>query len=82
MNNLKNKDLPAVPAYWYDYDSAGIQVVREQSFGLTKREQIAAMALQGILANKKYEAPRRNKLIGMAEDAVSAADALLETLDT
>lgn len=82
MNDLENKDLPATPAYWYDYDSAGIQVVRDQSFGLTKREQIAAMALQGILANNMYEPTRRNKLEGMAKDAVSAADALLKALDT
>jgi len=82
MNEIENKDLPAVPAYWYDYNSAGIQVVSEESFGLTKREQISAMALQGILANKVYDPPRRNKLKSMAEDAVSAADALLEALDT
>ena len=82
MKNTKNKDLPAMPTEWHDYDSAGIQVVREQSFGLTKREHIAALALQGILANKCYEAPRRDKLEGMAQDAVFAADALLDALDT
>ena len=44
------------------------------------REQIAALALQGILANKCYEAPRREKIEGMAHDAVLAADALLKAL--
>lgn len=82
MNELENEDLPAMPAYWYDYDSAGVNVVREQSFGLTKREHIAALALQGILSNKCYNAPRRNKLDGMAQDAVQAADELLNALNT
>lgn len=48
--------------------------------GLTKRELIAAMAMQGILANGKYEPPRRDRLKGMAIDAVAAADALLAEL--
>lgn len=49
-------------------------------FGLTKRELFAAMALQGILANQKYDPPRRQKLSGMAIDAVAAADALIAEL--
>ncbi len=48
--------------------------------GLTKRELFAAMALQGILANRVYDAPRRDKLSLMALDAVSAADALVAEL--
>ena len=46
-----------------------------------RREKIAVAAMQGILANKKYEPPRRNKFKGMAEDAVAMADALLEELE-
>jgi hypothetical protein len=52
-----------------------------QLAGLTKREHFAAMAMQGILANQKYEAPRRDRLSGMAIDAVAAADWLLAELD-
>lgn len=48
--------------------------------GLTKRELIAAMAMQGILANGTYDPPRRERLKGMSIDAVSAADALLAEL--
>lgn len=48
--------------------------------GLTKRELFAAMAMQGILANQKYDPPRRAKLGGMALDAVAAADALIAEL--
>lgn len=50
------------------------------SVGLTKREYIAAMALQGILANSQYEPPRRKRLEMMALDAVTAADALMREL--
>jgi hypothetical protein len=48
--------------------------------GLTKREQLAAMAMQGILSNSVYEPPRQKKLAAMAADAVDAADALLAEL--
>lgn len=51
-----------------------------QYHGLSKRELIAAMALQGILANGTYDPPRRERLKGMSIDAVSAADALLAEL--
>lgn len=51
-----------------------------EAYGVTVREYFAAQAMQGILANRTYDPPRRNKLKGMAEDAVSAADALIEAL--
>ena len=51
------------------------------ALGLTKREHFAGLAMQGILANSQYEAPRANKLAGMAIDALAAADALLAELD-
>lgn len=51
------------------------------SSGLSIREYFAAKALQGILASDCYEPPRRNKIKGMAEDAVNAADALIEALN-
>ena len=47
----------------------------------TVRQLIAAMALQGILANPTYEPPRRGKLKLMARDAVDAADALIVELE-
>lgn len=75
MNELDNKDLPAMPAYWYDYDSAGVNVVREQSFGLTKREHIAALAMQGLIAE---DSGQRD----IAKQAVKYADELLDALNT
>ena len=75
MNELDNKDLPAMPAYWYDYDSAGVNVVREQSFGLTKREHIAALAMQGLIAE---DSGQRD----IVKQAVKYADELLDALNT
>jgi hypothetical protein len=48
----------------------------EPEFGLTKRELIAAMALQGLLANSNQEGYWGD----FAGRAVKAADALIERL--
>lgn len=48
--------------------------------GLTKRELIAAMAMQGILANGTYDPYRRERLKVMSIAAVSAADDLIAEL--
>ena len=55
--------------------------IDEVDLNLTKREHLAGLALQGILANSRYDAPRIIKLEGMAIDAVAAADFLLKELD-
>ena len=60
--------------------SVTLPKILNESMSTNSREQIAALALQGILANKCYEAPRREKIEGMAQDAVLAADALLKAL--
>lgn len=44
--------------------------------GLTKREYLAAMAMQGILMTQNY-----SSLTGVAKDALVAADALLKELE-
>ena len=48
--------------------------------GITLRQHFAGLAMQGILANRVYDPPRRDRLHGMALDAVAAADALLAEL--
>ena len=59
-------------------------------YGLSKREYFAALALQGIIANRGNEVPFVNPEIDpsfpelalvWAQDAVAAADALLEVLN-
>lgn len=56
--------------------------------GLTKREYLAAKAMQGILASVIHEPDNRHYVNGnnldvmlIAKDAVSMADALLEFLE-
>ena len=73
---IKNADMPAMPVDRCDADAieAGIQVFS----GLTKREMMAMAAMQALLTSSsggysdyKY----------MAQDAVTAADALLAELE-
>lgn len=68
-------DHPAMPLTVETSDGVAVYC------GMSVREYFAAQAMQGILANRTYDPPRRNKLKGMAEDAVSAADALIEALN-
>jgi len=84
---MNNADMPAMPCQGsIDRDKGEVRPYQfgNDDFllpGMTKRERAAIAMMQGILANQNYEAPRRKKLAGMAEDAVSAADALLAELD-
>ena len=81
-------DLGKIPVYPVECtltDSGelmGVQTGNRQAFhtGITLRQHYAGIALQGILANRVYDPPRRNKLDKMAEDAVAAADALIAAL--
>lgn len=68
----ENKHTPAFPVL-ETHEDKGIL-----SLGLTKREKIAAMALQGLLANPENKG--RDTLGNCAFDAVSAADCLLTEL--
>ena len=77
---MNNSDKPAMP-YDHTFEDINGDIFRRMYTGLTKREHFAGLAMQGILANKFYDAPRRTKLEGMAIDAVAAANALLMELD-
>lgn len=57
-------------------------------YGLSKREYLAAKAMQGILASVQHDENRRHYVNGMnldvsliAKDALSCADALLSELE-
>lgn len=41
---ISNKDMPAMPSQWKDFDSCGVEVTRESYHGLTKREMFAMHA--------------------------------------
>ena len=77
--NRSNGDLPAMPIYLTDaiigaVENGADEMVNRVS-GLTKREQFAAMAMQGILANSS------NSMSYVARDAVLMADELLAELE-
>ncbi len=72
---MSNGDSQAMPQAHISKDTRFIES------GFTKREAMAMAAMQGILANASYDAPRRTSINGMAIDAVAAADALLKELE-
>lgn len=49
--------------------------------GLTKREYFAALAMQGILANRTVQSFSNGFHVGLSEDAVKHADALIAELN-
>ena len=74
----KNGDMPAIPFEAVMARSNGITTAWTNYTGLTKREMMAMAAMQGLLTDSsggysdyKY----------MAQDAVTAADALLTELE-
>ena len=73
----KNGDMPAMPVDRCDADAieAGIQVFS----GLTKREMMAMMAMQGILSSLTVEDDMSPK--DLARCSVADADALLAELE-
>lgn len=74
-NATKNADTPAMPQTWVpDFGNKPPETAQ----GLTKREHFAAMAMQGMLANRKAH---HDIAAVMAENAVSAADWLLYELE-
>jgi hypothetical protein len=66
---MRNADMPAIPVVLPD----GSVV---DGMGLTKREYIAALAMQAMIANPEWETEGT-----VSEDAVYAADALLAELE-
>lgn len=70
---IKNKDMPASPV---------VAATGEVFTGLTKREQLAAMAMQGILSNRSViDCCTDISTSYAAEFSVVMADALLAELE-
>lgn len=83
---MNNGDMPAVPTKFNHREDMDDDI--ELYMGLTKREQFAAMAMQGIMASKYYGehasdnvATHTGRENGAAIKAVMIADALLEALE-
>jgi hypothetical protein len=82
---IKNGDMPAMPTKISINRNTG-EIVPYQfgnddyvGIGLTKREQFAAMAMQGYIAGG--ESDQCYLTIGAMKDCVKAADALLAALE-
>lgn len=74
---LKNADMPAMPCEWKDFDSQGVQVVRESYDGLTKREMFAMHAMHGLSTGGSEDW----LTVHAPAIAVKIADALLAELE-
>lgn len=82
---MKNGDMPAMPMV---ADDAKPCVVRDEdtgaialATGLTKREEFAKAAMQGLLAAGATYNGRTDLRDKLAKDAVAHADALLAELE-
>lgn len=64
---------PAFPAYWYDRDSTGEQVVRESYPGATLRDYFAAKAMVAGHGFSKHD----GEYAARAVSAYAMADAML-----
>lgn len=84
---MDNKNLPAFPvecSYDENKNVKGCQTGNTTGWemGMSKREKIAAMALQGILSgNTLAELDGKGMWDAIATDAITAADALLAQLN-
>jgi hypothetical protein len=67
---IKNADMPATPL--------GIDGSFKDAIGLTKREHIAAMAMQGLVTQQGFCMDKTSKI---AVCAVKCADAILTQLE-
>lgn len=73
---IKNGDLPASPTVYADLATNGQRELYCDQVGLSKREQFAAMAMQGLLSCDNSESSHI-----AAQRAVECADALLFELE-
>jgi hypothetical protein len=82
---MTNADKPAYPVSG-SYSDENPAVIVPVEYGLTKRELIAAQAMQGILSNYWCQNDWKDKLSALdfsivATQSVGYADALLKELD-
>ena len=78
---IKNGDLPAMPTIYADMATNGQREIYCDQTGLTKREQFAAMALQGILSNTGANLTSEDLPSVAALLSIRVADLLLAELE-
>jgi hypothetical protein len=81
---MENKDMPAFAFGAREWSNDLKEMIDSPYYGLTKREYIAIMAMQGLMAvNEKGEFASAEICVKEAAKlAVIAADALLNELST
>ena len=81
----RNADMPAMPTVYADMQEGGKGELYCDNLGLTKREQFAMAAMQGMLSHATRYKPRDGASVNwheaISEEAVQLADALLAELD-
>jgi hypothetical protein len=79
---IKNADMPASPMFSSEAKPCQVRDTDTQALtpasGLTKREHIAAMAMQGLVTQQGFCMDKTSKI---AVCAVKCADALLTQLE-
>lgn len=82
---IKNGDLPASPTVYADLAANGQRELYCDQAGLSKREQFAAMAMQGFCSNMEWTYGACPGGIvpanWIARQSLAAADALLAELE-
>lgn len=82
MSKINNADRPAKPFQEVTGMVGGIPTGYKNHTGLTKREQFAMAAMQGILANQAMiDNGDRQSIEWVGAKSVMAADALLAELE-
>lgn len=87
---MKNELMPAFPLpltrdgspiSMAHTDSESVIKDRQLAYGLTKLEYFAGLALQGIMSNQHCMPTVTKHFVGIAEDAVLAAQSLIAELE-
>lgn len=76
MTDRQYGDQPAFPQHGWTSDPNTLARMKESGLGLTKREYLAAAALQGILTDPNYN------IIDAVTDSVDVADRLIKELNS
>lgn len=82
MSNLTGNE-PAMPTLEHGSDNYGLPTVRTE-YGLTIRQQFAAMAMTGLLSiydPSNGAVPNEENILYMAQMSVKASDALINELN-
>ena len=78
---MDNRDMPADPVNKEYIHPETRQSVHEMYNGLTKREYIAAMAMQGILSNPNCEPIYQREYDDIAKESIRVSNTLLKQLE-